>query len=725
MTSHARKAGNSEARPALRKGAQESSAARGTALTPNTKALRATRPESHCTCGGSCPRCRDEVPAPAGLKRSQAGDAYEREAERIADAVMARAPASNGWRDATGADSDRSALRSLESLFGSDFSEVRIHADSAAAGFSRQLDARAYTVGADIYFAAGQFQPHRREGQRLLAHELTHVIQQGRDGPRPARGGGPGAAVRSRSAAPFLGRSNSAETSAVMGLGTTFGAGLQFWPLQVTSTRIGPVAGPGGLINDRRNRLSVIIAPTLTLRQLAARLLPLWNSAEPFTPEGGTTPVVSEPVTADELARSLLYYNRSYLRMTSEPAVAMGTWAGGLRFPLPVLIGDDGVATVNRDTVRAMNGGFEAEWEPLLDQAASTVATPAAADLESAVTAFMTERGDNDWRGLALAVRTLTNPIEARPFVIEVLRQAGTDAFDVALGFMDGLVNRQLSLIASQRDGAAVIASIRSLLDAPPQTLTEDQQASLNRSDNMFAAIGGIAAREPPVVATSTGISASGGTPFAASQLSAWGTAEQTEFKRAVYSAHVASAQARGREFHTDVPADQLTAIEGGGSLQRDAAPFLTALLAQARADLATATTAGDALAVACTAIGVGSSYRSASQELRIWENLFPQYYEATAGDRAAAEGGEHGPAAVRIMVRHYSGRKAAPGFGNHTLAVAVDFSTTQGGASLGASTSQESAWRAGWLHQWLEVHAGEYHFHSIPTEAWHWEYRP
>src|ERR1043166_9510503 len=62
--------------------------------------------------------------------------------------------------------------------FGHDFSKVRAHADAAAAQSAQSLNALAYTVGQDIVFAAGQYAPASPAGQRLLAHELTHVVQQ-------------------------------------------------------------------------------------------------------------------------------------------------------------------------------------------------------------------------------------------------------------------------------------------------------------------------------------------------------------------------------------------------------------------------------------------------------------------------------------------------------------------------------------------------------------------
>jgi hypothetical protein len=66
----------------------------------------------------------------------------------------------------------------MEERFGHDFSRVRVHTDAEAAESAQILNARAYTVGRDVVFAAGEYAPHDDLGRRLLAHELTHVVQQ-------------------------------------------------------------------------------------------------------------------------------------------------------------------------------------------------------------------------------------------------------------------------------------------------------------------------------------------------------------------------------------------------------------------------------------------------------------------------------------------------------------------------------------------------------------------
>ena len=77
---------------------------------------------------------------------------------------------------------DPDARQFMEQRFGHDFSHVRIHVNSAAAEASRAMGAQAYTLGTDIAFGLGQYQPNTRTGRFLIAHELTHVLQQrGRD----------------------------------------------------------------------------------------------------------------------------------------------------------------------------------------------------------------------------------------------------------------------------------------------------------------------------------------------------------------------------------------------------------------------------------------------------------------------------------------------------------------------------------------------------------------
>ncbi len=67
----------------------------------------------------------------------------------------------------------------FEPRFGRSFESVRVHTGAAATAAARAVSARAFTLGGDIVFAGGEYSPGSADGRRLLAHELTHTIQQG------------------------------------------------------------------------------------------------------------------------------------------------------------------------------------------------------------------------------------------------------------------------------------------------------------------------------------------------------------------------------------------------------------------------------------------------------------------------------------------------------------------------------------------------------------------
>lgn len=96
-----------------------------------------------------------------------------------------------GWQEAPDAPSivhdalsspgkplDASTRAFVEPRFGRDFSHIRVHADEVAGASARAVNARAYAVGGDIVFGAGEYRPHEAAGQRLLVHELAHTVQQ-------------------------------------------------------------------------------------------------------------------------------------------------------------------------------------------------------------------------------------------------------------------------------------------------------------------------------------------------------------------------------------------------------------------------------------------------------------------------------------------------------------------------------------------------------------------
>lgn len=195
-----------------------------------------------CACGGGCPRCREKHQSTTAmpmiqpkLKISPPDDVYEREADRVANQVMrmdvpGKAVESPPARDAEGdrvqrlcseceqeqeqdeelrrkpvpatasaGDTspgvappmvyevlhspgeplDRNTRAFMEPRFGRDFGRVRVHTDRVAARSAEAVAAHAYTVGSDVVFGSGRYAPTSPDGQRLLAHELAHVVQQG------------------------------------------------------------------------------------------------------------------------------------------------------------------------------------------------------------------------------------------------------------------------------------------------------------------------------------------------------------------------------------------------------------------------------------------------------------------------------------------------------------------------------------------------------------------
>jgi len=124
------------------------------------------RAKGPCACGGECPACKESASI---LRRKPA------EGGAASGGTSARADA---FGSSAGRRLDAGSRTFFEPHFG-DLAHVRIHDGPDAAATSAAIGARAYTVGRDIGFAPGEFQPGSSEGRRLLAHELAHVAQGG------------------------------------------------------------------------------------------------------------------------------------------------------------------------------------------------------------------------------------------------------------------------------------------------------------------------------------------------------------------------------------------------------------------------------------------------------------------------------------------------------------------------------------------------------------------
>lgn len=137
-----------------------------------------------CACGGSGGSEGEEKCAECAAEESE-----EEQRKRGAGRVQRVAAGAVGTRDVAGAIApalsgdgstlDRETRAFMEPRFGHQFGHVRVHTDGTAAASAKLLGARAYTVGQHLVFGAGEFAPDTSAGRRLLAHELTHVVQQG------------------------------------------------------------------------------------------------------------------------------------------------------------------------------------------------------------------------------------------------------------------------------------------------------------------------------------------------------------------------------------------------------------------------------------------------------------------------------------------------------------------------------------------------------------------
>lgn len=106
---------------------------------------------------------------------------HDEEVRRLADGPGPDAvpPTVLGVLGTPGTPLDPATRTRMEGRFGHDFGRVRIHTDAEAARSATDIQALAYTYGSHVVMGAGRYQPHTPAGQRLLAHELTHVVQQG------------------------------------------------------------------------------------------------------------------------------------------------------------------------------------------------------------------------------------------------------------------------------------------------------------------------------------------------------------------------------------------------------------------------------------------------------------------------------------------------------------------------------------------------------------------
>jgi DNA segregation ATPase FtsK/SpoIIIE-like protein len=141
-----------------------------------------------CACGGSggeCEACKEKREEGPLQRKTQGTAGIETVTPPIVHEVL-RSP---------GQPLDPATRSFMEPRFGHDFSHVRVHADSEAAESASAVDALAFTLGQHIVFGDGTYSPGTRAGQQLLAHELTHTVQQHAGTRAPQRNISPGPRV--------------------------------------------------------------------------------------------------------------------------------------------------------------------------------------------------------------------------------------------------------------------------------------------------------------------------------------------------------------------------------------------------------------------------------------------------------------------------------------------------------------------------------------------------
>lgn len=152
-----------------------------------------------CSCSSSmskCATCEEEIEGTKGILRKSSNAS-----------APAEAPESLLHGLGPGRPLDSPVRKLMESHLGQDFAGIRIHDDHAAAQSAESIAARAYTSGNHIYFSAGNYAPQSTDGQRLLAHELVHVVQQNKSN-APSRGS---------SASPSIARKSESSVTAPTG----------------------------------------------------------------------------------------------------------------------------------------------------------------------------------------------------------------------------------------------------------------------------------------------------------------------------------------------------------------------------------------------------------------------------------------------------------------------------------------------------------------------------
>lgn len=287
-------------------------------------------------CGG----CTPSAPCPECAKDKK--DLVQRKVEQVSDSTGASVP-DNFLKDLGLGQPLEPATRDLfETRLGQDFSRVRVHTDTRAAESAHAVNALAFTIGSNIVFGAGQYRPMSTNGQQLLSHELTHVMQQSGEG-RPRH----------------LQRQLPMEPTDVPASTVIRDApNAKTWtgaPAKCGPDFCRPLPSEGMAIDDRRTMWPLFMAGIAYM--VSSRVVPLWskwafggsssvmNLTKDFGPDFGASPTTARTTG--------FLIDRIMAKLTaSPPTIPSG---GSLKLDIPTLIPADVKAIDDPSSPKQMN----------------------------------------------------------------------------------------------------------------------------------------------------------------------------------------------------------------------------------------------------------------------------------------------------------------------------------------------------------------------------------
>ncbi|WP_319549544.1 DUF4157 domain-containing protein [Desulfogranum marinum] len=650
----------------------------------------------------------------------------------------------------------------FEPRFASDFSQVRVHDGAQAAETARAINARAFTRGHDIVFGSGEYRPQTGEGRKLIAHELTHVVQQkGKNLP-----------IQRKYTLPELRQKLTRRGKSTRSFQVSTSPAVYFYSGSSANTHNRRAFVMAGIHGDEqqakqlgrrvRSDLSssggprpyfhTLVAPQLnpgTGRHVSVNRG--GRSIDPNRSFGGTPPVAHPIVsTVTEIEKDF------------QPERALSVHA--IRMP-------------NAAERRRPLGGIYLDplwWSQKSPPSLKTTPEKAAA---------FTQQSHN-LSGMKLTERMIDS----------VRKEGGKKGRWATSGNIPGR-KRGVQFPANRFPGTGEGTSQYNLLYPMQSKITKTSFGVLASGLKWSRAIitmeipglkGSVWSKFLPAVweflqvtrpaASSTPSTGSSGQASASSHPSISpkknDASEETvqrapiteanlpsptardiskperrrrTFMREVYRRQVAIWTASGDTYvHEIAPSDRTTLpgsyVKPGRtvSIHTSIAGSVQDMLDAARSDLAGANIPGGS-AADIEALAVRSGYRSATKQFGIWQRYAPrQYYDETRAHRSTLPGGEHGAEAAQYLAEYTNQRVFSPGYSPHQRATAIDLTykyrsgrepagTDKGWAPASSRPVWINTWRRSWFFSWLWQNAPRYGFMRNPdiNEPWHWEFRP